>query len=94
MFGDYFRIQDDLLCVVLLHDSCAIFSILIISDYVKMFEEYLPVLKLTTMSIRKIVSLRQLNAIHLVLRSSLKNDMATGKMIKLATSSNNIHKSQ
>jgi len=54
----------------------------------------LPVLKLTTMSIRKIVSERQLKAIQRVLRSSLKNEMATGRMMRLATSSSNIHRSQ
>ena len=46
------------------------------------------------MSIMKMVSLRQLKAIQRVLRSSLKNEMATGRMIKLATSRNNMHKSQ
>lgn len=56
--------------------------------------DYSPVLKFTTMSTRKIVSLKQLKAIHLVLRSSLKKDMATGRIIKLATSSSSIHKSQ
>lgn len=54
----------------------------------------LPVLKLTTMSTKNIVSLKQLKAIHLVLRSSLKKDMATGNIIRLATSNSNIHKSQ
>lgn len=54
----------------------------------------LPVLKLTTMSIRKMVSERQLKAIQRVLRSSLKNEMATGRMMRLATSSSNMHKSQ
>lgn len=54
----------------------------------------LPVLKLTTISIKKIVSLKQLNAIHRVLKSSLKNDIATGRIIKLATNSSSIHKSQ
>lgn len=55
---------------------------------------YVPVLKLTTISIRNIVSERQLKAIHRVLKSSLKKLMATGKIIKFATKSNNIHKSQ
>lgn len=54
----------------------------------------LPVLKLTTISIKKMVSLKQLNAIHRVLKSSLKNDIATGRIIKLATNSRSIHKSQ
>lgn len=54
----------------------------------------LPVRKLTTISIKNIVSLRQLNAIHLVLKSSLKKDIATGSIIKLATNSSSIHKSQ
>lgn len=54
----------------------------------------LPVRKLTTISIKNIVSLRQLNAIHLVLKSSLKKDIATGSIIKLATNSRSIHKSQ
>ena len=42
----------------------------------------------------KMVSLRQLKAIHRVLRSSLKNEMATGRMIRLATNRNSMHKSQ
>lgn len=53
-----------------------------------------PVRKLTTMSIMKMVSLRQLKAIQRILRSSLKKEMATGRMIKLATSRNSIPKSQ
>ena len=55
---------------------------------------FLPVLKLTTISMRKIVSDRQLNAIHLVERSSLKKDMATGRIMRLATSNSSIHRSQ
>lgn len=58
------------------------------------FKLHLPVRKLTTISIRNIVSLKQLNAIHLVLKSSLKNDIATGSIIRLATKSNNIQRSQ
>lgn len=54
----------------------------------------LPVRKLTTISIKNIVSLRQLNAIHLVLKSSLKKDIATGSIIKLATNNSSIHRSQ
>ena len=53
-----------------------------------------PVLKLTTMSMRKMVSDRQLNAIHRVDKSSLKKEMATGKTMRLATNSISIHKSQ
>lgn len=61
----------------------------------KMFYiEKLPVLKFTTMSMRNIVSERQLKAIHRVLRSSLKKLMATGKIIKFATSNSNIQRSQ
>lgn len=55
---------------------------------------YSPVLKLTTISIKKIVSLRQLKAIHLVLRSSLKNDIATGRIIRFATNNKSIQRSQ
>jgi RNA polymerase-interacting CarD/CdnL/TRCF family regulator len=58
------------------------------------FKGDLPVLKLTTISIRKMVSERQLKAIQRVLRSSLKNEMATGRMMRLATSRSNMHKSQ
>lgn len=54
----------------------------------------LPVRKLTTISIKNIVSLRQLNAIHLVLKSSLKKDIATGSIIKLATNNSSIQRSQ
>lgn len=42
---------------------------------------HLPVRKLTAMSIRKIVSERQLKAIQRILRSSLKKEMATGRII-------------
>ena len=58
------------------------------------FTTNLPVLKLTTISMRKMVSDRQLNAIHRVDKSSLKKEMATGKMMRLATSSKSMHKSQ
>lgn len=54
----------------------------------------LPVLKLTTMSMRNIVSERQLKAIHLVLRSSLKKLMATGRIIRFATSRRSMQRSQ
>ena len=54
----------------------------------------IPVLKLTTISMRKIVSDKQLNAIHLVDKSSLKKEMATGRTMRLATNSISIHKSQ
>lgn len=54
----------------------------------------LPVLKLTTISIKKIVSLRQLKAIHRVLRSSLKNDIATGRIIRFATNNKSMQRSQ
>jgi hypothetical protein len=57
-------------------------------------ERYLPVLKLTTISTRKMVSERQLKAIHLVERSSLKNEIATGKMMRLATNNRSMHRSQ
>ena len=60
----------------------------------KYFLGSLPVLKLTTISMRKMVSDRQLNATHRVERSSLKKEMATGRMIRLATSNNSMHKSQ
>ena len=53
-----------------------------------------PVLKFTTMSMRKMVSERQLKAIHLVLRSSLKKEIATGKMMRLATRSSSMQRSQ
>lgn len=57
-------------------------------------DKRLPVLKLTTISIRNMVSDRQLKAIQRVLRSSLKKEMATGRMIKFATRSSSMHKSQ
>ena len=57
-------------------------------------EGWLPVLKLTTISTRKMVSERQLKAIQRVLRSSLKKEMATGRMIRLATRSSSMHRSQ
>lgn len=53
-----------------------------------------PVLKFTTISIKNMVSDRQLKAIQRVLRSSLKKLIATGKMIKLATNNRSIHRSQ
>ena len=46
------------------------------------------------MSNRNTVSDTQLNIIHLVDRSSLKKEMATGKIIRLATNNNNIQRSQ
>ena len=54
----------------------------------------LPVLKLTRMSRRKTVSERQLKAIHRAERSSLKNEIATGRTIRFATKKNNMHRSQ
>ena len=53
-----------------------------------------PVLKLTTMSMRKMVSETQLNTTQRIERSSLKKEMATGKMIKLAISSSSMQMSQ
>ena len=60
----------------------------------KLICEYIPVLKLTTISMRNMVSDRQLKAIHRVERSSLKKEIATGKIIKLATSKSSMHRSQ
>lgn len=53
-----------------------------------------PVLKFTTISTKNMVSDRQLKAIHRVLRSSLKKLIATGKIIKLATNSRSMQRSQ
>ena len=53
-----------------------------------------PVLKLNPMSMRKMVSETQLKTTHRMERSSLKKEMATGRMIRFATSSNSMHRSQ
>ena len=54
----------------------------------------LPVLKLTMISTRKMVSERQLKMILLMERSSLKNEIATGRIIRFATRRSSIHRSQ
>ena len=53
-----------------------------------------PVLKLMTISQRKMVSETTLKMILLVERSSLKKEMATGRMMRLATRSNSMQRSQ
>ena len=58
------------------------------------YKSNLPVLKLMMRSSRNTVSEMELNTIHRVLRSSLKNEMATGRMIRLAISRINMNKSQ
>ena len=54
----------------------------------------IPVRKLMARSRRKTVSERELKTIHLVLKSSLKKEMATGKMMRLAISNTNMNRSQ
>ena len=53
-----------------------------------------PVLKLNPMSMRKMVSETQLNTTQRIERSSLKKEMATGRMIRFATNSSSMHRSQ
>ena len=53
-----------------------------------------PVLKLMTISQRNIVSDKMLKMILLVERSSLKKEMATGRMMRFAMSSNSMQMSQ
>ena len=65
-----------------------------IEEVRKVCLKHSPVLKLTTMSMRKMVSETQLKITHLMERSSLKKEMATGSMIRLATRSNSMHRSQ
>lgn len=54
----------------------------------------LPVLKLITKSSKNTVSEMLLNTIHRVLKSSLKKDIATGRMIRLAINNISMNKSQ
>ncbi len=54
----------------------------------------LPVLKLMMRSNRNTVSEIELNTIQRVLKSSLKKEMATGRMIRFAISKINMNKSQ
>ena len=65
-----------------------------IAEVSKVCLKHSPVLKLTTMSMRKMVSETQLKITHLMERSSLKKEIATGRMIRLATRSNSMHRSQ
>ena len=65
-----------------------------IAEVSKVCLKHSPVLKLTTMSMRKMVSETQLKITHRMERSSLKKEMATGRMIRLATRSNSMHRSQ
>ena len=53
-----------------------------------------PVLKLMTMSRKKTVSDMPLKTIQCVLRSSLKKEMATGRMMRLAISKTSMNRSQ
>ena len=46
------------------------------------------------MSMRKMVSETQLNTTQRMERSSLKKEMATGRMIRFATNSSSMHRSQ
>lgn len=94
MFGNKFRVQYDLFGVVLLHYTCKNAVKVTLEWEILVLDSHEPVLKLTTISIRNIVSDKQLKAIQRVLKSSLKKLMATGKMIKLATRRSNMHKSQ
>lgn len=57
-------------------------------------ERYIPVRKLMMISKKNTVSEIQLNAIHSSVRSLLKNDMATGKMMRLARRRTNMNRSQ
>ncbi|VDO91195.1 unnamed protein product [Schistosoma curassoni] len=54
----------------------------------------LPVRNFTAISAINTTSDIELNIIQCILRSSLKNDMATGKIIKFAISNMSISKSQ
>ena len=54
----------------------------------------IPVRKLMMRSTRKTVSEMLLKTIQCVLRSSLKNEMATGRMTTLAINNTNMNKSQ
>ena len=53
-----------------------------------------PVRKLMTMSRKKTVSDMQLKTIQCVLRSSLKKEMATGRMMRLAINRTSMNRSQ
>lgn len=108
VFGDEARLQYDLVNVVVLQN--AFFVVVVVEKrysniYLKREilivlkkEErdiFKPVLKLTTMSSKNIESLTRLNMSRPVwLQLSLKNEMATGKMITLAINNISITKSQ
>ena len=66
-----------------------------ITEGINELREYvLPVLKLISMSKKKTVSDIQLKTIQCVLRSSLKKEIATGKIMRLAMRRTSMKRSQ